>query len=109
MNQVDVWALGEDIPVRGNSQFQGPEVAGELTCSRICKMPGWSWQGAQLVGASSHMPKNFRFDSWAGHAYTWVVGLIPSQGTYKTQTINVSLSHLSFFLSLKSIIKHILR
>ena len=56
---------------------------------------------AQVVGASSHTPKSWGLD--AVRAQAWVVGLIPSQGMYRRQQIDVSLLSFSFPLSLKSI------
>ena len=51
-----------------------------------------------------------------GQAHTQVAGLIPAQGVYRRQLIDVSLSHLSLSLSLShptlplsKINKHILR
>lgn len=34
-------AVGEGHPGKGNSQCQGAEAAGDLTCSRISKKPAW--------------------------------------------------------------------
>ena len=56
---------------------------------------------AQVVGASSRTPKSWGLD--AVRAQAWVVGLIPSQGMYRRQQIDVSLLSFSFPLSLKSI------
>ena len=49
-------------------------------------------QVAQLVGASSYIPKVCEFDPWSGQIPK-VVGSIPDWGMFRRQPINVSLSH----------------
>ena len=48
-------------------------------------------QVAQLVGASSHMPKDCRFDSWSGYIFGLHVQS-PVRGTCRKKLIDVSLS-----------------